>query len=103
MRMVTNIIYNKSQGGIMPTKKVAKTSTKKPTVKKASAKDISIEFAAPGSIPEKRKVKAGTTIEQLLGTVDKAYSIRVNQETVDASYELQNDDVVRVGVNTKNN
>lgn len=84
--------------------RTSKTSTKTSAKKKSTAvKIITIDFAAPGSIPEKRKVKAGTTVEGLIGSVDKSYVVRVNQTTVNSEYQLQAGDVVRVGVNTKNN
>lgn len=84
--------------------RTSKTSTKT-TAKKAvvKAKEITIEFAAPGSIPEKRKVKSGSTVTDLMGALDKSYIVRVNQESVNGDYQLKAGDVVRVGLNTKNN
>lgn len=85
----------------MPVKKSSKTSTKKSTAK-PKVKMIAFEFASPGNVPEQRKAADGTKISDLISE-DKSYVVRVNQQSVGFNYVIKDGDVIRVGVNTKNN
>lgn len=77
------------------------TSTKTKPAKKSAG--FSINFQKPGSLPEKVKVAAGSTVKDLVETLNlEGYTISVNGSTASQTTPLSKDAVVRVGVKTKN-
>jgi hypothetical protein len=80
----------------MAKKVVAKKTT-------AKAKTFKINLQKPGSLPEKVTVKAGVKLSDIIEARSlQDYQLSVNGHTEDASYKLQKDDVIRVGLPTKN-
>lgn len=87
----------------MPTtKKTSVTSTKK-AVKSTAKVNVSVHM--PGEVPAKKSFTKGTTIAQLVESMNlTGYAIVLNGKTVSSTSNvaLSKDDVLRVGVPTKN-
>lgn len=76
--------------------------TKKATKKAAAPKTVEINIQRPGQIPEKFKVPAGSTLSNLKNTLNlDGYVFAVNGGSVNDSYTFQKDDLVRIGLKTK--
>jgi hypothetical protein len=79
---------------------VKKKDTKKTTAK---PKTFKVDLQKPGSLPEKVTVKAGVKLSDIIEARSlQDYQLSVNGHTENASYTLQKDDVIRVGLPTKN-
>jgi hypothetical protein len=83
------------------TTKVAKT-VKAKTFK---AKTFKVNFQCPAKLPEILTVKAGTTIKEFVEDMNIAgYEVSVNGIPVqDFETPLSKEDIIRIGVKTKNN
>ena len=79
-------------------------ATKKPAVKRAPAKKtVSISFQGVGSLPTTIQLEQGMTLEKFKASQELGgYTISVNGSTVADSYVFSKDDVVRIGLKTKN-
>jgi sulfur carrier protein ThiS len=79
------------------------TTEKKAVTKKATAKTFSISYQRPGVAPENLKMKAGTTVSDLIQEMNiEGYIISINGVQADKTQLLAKDDIVRVGIKTKN-
>lgn len=87
----------------MPTPKKASTKkTTKAAPKKASARAFSVNIQLPGQPAEKRNIKPGTTVGDLIEDMNlDGYVVRVNAKAVADSVELVKGDNIRIGVKTK--
>ncbi|MHB9147686.1 MAG: hypothetical protein ACYC2U_04630 [Candidatus Amoebophilus sp.] len=84
-------------------KAVKNTSTKTAT---KAAKSFKINLQKPGNAPEVISVKAETTVADFVNDMNlDGYVISLNGSTVNASstQKLTKDDILRVGIKTKNN
>ena len=82
---------------------MAKKSTSTKATATKAGKTFSINLQKPGSLPEKMKVAAGTTVKDLSENLNlDGYTISVNGSTASPSTELTKDAVVRIGAKTKN-
>ena len=87
----------------MATRKTA-TAKKAPAKKKSTPRKryVNVLLQKPMSMPETLKVEKGTTIDDLITSLNlEGYIVRVNSQDVSDNYELEKDDVIRVGVKTK--
>lgn len=103
----------KSTAKKAPAKKAV--AKKKPAVKKAPAKTTAkravafeVSIHLPGSLPEKAKLKGGSTLSDLMEArnIDTGYTAFVKRGAESFSAKstlLKKGDVIRVGVKTKNN
>ena len=77
------------------------TNGEKPKTTKAPKK-VKVTLKLPGTYPEELKL-SGTLSDLIEGRSLQSYTVTVNGEEKDGSYILQDNDVVLVGVKTKNN
>lgn len=83
------------------TKKAA-TKVAKTTTRKRVAKSFTVSVQLPGQPAEKKSVKAGTTLADFSKDLNlDGYIVRLNSREAAASTELQKDDVIRIGIKTK--
>jgi hypothetical protein len=92
----------------MATTKKKATAPKKTTTKVAKtvkAKTFKVNFQCPAKLPEILTVKAGTTVKEFVEDMNIAgYEVSVNGITVqDFDTPLSKEDIIRIGVKTKNN
>ena len=74
--------------------------------KKTAVKSFKINFQKPGEMPESKTVKAGSTVADIVADLNlSGYTISLNGSTVkeNSTTQLAKDDVLRVGIKTKNN
>ena len=63
---------------------------------------VKVFLHKPASAPENVRSEKGTTLEQLVDELNLSqYIVRVNGKKVSKKYELQNNDVIRIGIKTK--
>jgi hypothetical protein len=80
-----------------------KTAPKKTAKAVKPAKTFSVNLQKPGSLPEVLKVKAGVKLSDIIENRSlQDYQLSVNGHTESPSYTLVKDDVIRVGLPTKN-
>lgn len=85
-------------------------TTKEAPVKKAAAKvaktakvkKINLKIQKPASLPEEYKINSGATVNDLSVELNlSGYVFTVNGKEVNNGYAFENDDLVRIGVKTK--
>lgn len=87
----------------MPT---TRTSTRKSTTKKkTSGRAFQVDYQKPGELPTKLSVKPNTSLADFIGNMSlDGYVVSVNGSTRNKDdYVIKKDDVIRIGVKTKNN
>ena len=84
----------------------SKNTSTRTTTKVAKPKSFKINLQKPGSAPETVSVAIGTTVTKFVEDMNlDGYVISLNGSTVnaDSTKELAKDDILRVGIRTKNN
>lgn len=85
----------------MPTPKTSSKAAK-PAAKKTTAKVV-VNLQMPGQVPAKRTLTAGTTVGQFVQDESlTGYEISVAGKTVTNATVLEKNDIIRVGIKTKN-